>query len=152
GHSSNTASPDEIRDAGKVLQDAKANPKCLGFKGIAAVQDVKSGAADLAVVWNGVALREVSDQKDKFAYIIPKEGSIIWVDTLVIPAHARKADMAHRFINSLLDPAIAGRLSTFTRYAPPTGPGKSKAPPDDQANPVIYPAAEIMPRLEAHKD
>lgn len=153
GHSSNSTSPDEIREAGRILQEAKANPKCLGFKGgIGAVQDVKAGSADIAVVWNGYALREVSEEKDRFAYIIPKEGSVMWMDTMVIPRRAPNRDLAHQFINFILDAQIGGRLSTFTRYATPNDAAKAHVPVADQNNPVIYPTADVLTRLESHRD
>jgi spermidine/putrescine transport system substrate-binding protein len=74
------------------------------------------------------------------------------MDTMVIPPKAPNPDLAHKFINFILDPQIGGRLSAFTRYATPNAAAKAHVPPDDVANIVIYPSAEMMPRLESHKD
>ncbi|NUQ12627.1 MAG: spermidine/putrescine ABC transporter substrate-binding protein [Gemmatimonadaceae bacterium] len=152
GRSSNSTSPEDLREAGRILQEAKGNPKCLGFKGMAGVQDVKSGTADIAVMWNGFALKEVSEQKDRYAYVLPKEGSIIWVDTFVIPAKAPKPELAYKFLNFLLEPQIGARLSAFVKYASPNAASKPHIVPEDLANPVIYPPEDAMSRLEGHRD
>jgi spermidine/putrescine transport system substrate-binding protein len=150
--SSNSTAKDDIAAAQKILQEVKAHPKCLGFKGIASVQDVKSGAADIAVMWNGYAMREIETDKDRFAYVLPKEGSIIWVDTFVIPPKAPREELAYKFINFLLEPQIGARLATFVKYATPNAAAKAFIPPADLNNTVIYPPEEAMSRLEAHRD
>ncbi|EYF05924.1 polyamine ABC transporter substrate-binding protein [Chondromyces apiculatus] len=153
GHSTNSTNADEIREAGKILQDAKSHPKCLGFKsGVGAVQDVKSGSADIAVVWNGDALKEVNEDKERLAYINPNEGGVMWVDTMVISRRAPNAEGAHKFINFILEPEIGARLSTFTQYATPNVAARTKVAPEDQQNPAIYPPESLMPRLESHRD
>jgi spermidine/putrescine transport system substrate-binding protein len=153
GHSSNSTVPDEIREAGRILQDAKASSKCLGFKGgVGAVQDVKAGSADMAVVWNGYAVKEVAEDKERFAYMIPKEGSVMWVDAMMITRRAPSPELAHKFVDFILDPEIGGRLSAFTRYATPNAAAKSHVSAEDQANLVIYPNDETMGRLEYHRD
>lgn len=153
GHSGSTTNADEVREAGKVLQEVKSHPRCLGFKGgVGAVQDVKSGSADLAVVWNGDALKEVNEDKERLAYVIPREGSVMWVDAMMITRRAPNPEGAHRFINFILDPEIGARLSAFTQYATPNAAAKARIPKEVQENPVMYPPADMMSRLEYHRD
>jgi spermidine/putrescine transport system substrate-binding protein len=152
GRSSNSTDPKDIREASRILKEAKASSKCLGFKGIGAAQDVVAGSADIAVMWNGYALKGVSEQKDRISYILPKEGSIIWVDTLVIPLKAPKPDLAHKFLDFLMEPDMAARVSAFVRYATPNAAAKAYIPPDDLNNQVIYPSEDMLSRLEAHRD
>jgi spermidine/putrescine transport system substrate-binding protein len=152
GKSSNSTDPNDIREASRILKEAKATPKCLGFKGIGSVQDLLAGSADMIVMWNGYALKAVSEQKDRFAYILPKEGSIIWVDTLVIPQKAPKPELAHKFLNFLMEPEIGARVSAFVRYATPNAASKAFIAPEDLKNPVIYPSEDTLSRLEAHRD
>ena len=68
-----------------------------------------SGEVDIAMEWNGEIL-QVMDEGDDLSYVVPKEGSIIWPDTLAIPEDAQHPENAHKFVNYLLD-AEAGANS-----------------------------------------
>lgn len=154
GHSGSSTNGDEVREAGKILLEAKSHAKCLGFKGgVGAVQDVKSGSADIAVVWNGDALKEVDvDKEGRLAYVTPKEGSIAWIDTMMITRRAPNPDGGHKFINFILDPEVGVRLSAYTRLATPNAAARARVPKEDLENPAIYPPQDLMSRLEAHRD
>ncbi|AKT37057.1 polyamine ABC transporter substrate-binding protein [Chondromyces crocatus] len=153
GYSTNTTNPAEVREAGKVLQEAKANSKCLGFKGgVGAVQDVKSGSADIAVVWNGDALKEVNEDKDRLAFVTPNEGGVMWIDAMMMTRRAPNAEGGYKFINFILEPEVGARLSAFTQYATPNAAAKAHVPQEDQQNPAMYPPAALLPRLEYHRD
>lgn len=154
GHSSNTAVPDEIRTARAALKEAKASSKCLGFKGgVGALEDVKSGSADLAVVWNGDAVKAIREDKEqKLAFTIPKEGSVIWVDVLVVPAKAPQAELAYKFINHLLTPETGAQVSMYTGYATPNAASQTKLPDEARNNTLVYPSQEVSLRLEHHRD
>lgn len=153
GFSSNTTVAEEIREAGKLLKETKANPKCLGFRaGVGATQDVKGGSVDMAVVWNGDASKVVAEDKDRLGLIIPKEGSVIWVDVMAVTAKAPHADLAHKFIDFILQPEVGAQLSLFTKYASPNKASQAKLPAEERENPLIYPKGEISTRLEYHRD
>ena len=42
--------------------------------------------------------------KQDIAYVIPKEGSLLWIDMLAIPARCAEIDNAYRFLDYLLEP------------------------------------------------
>ena len=50
-------------------------------------------------------------------YVIPREGTIVWFDLLVIPADAPHPGNAHLFLNYLLRPEVIAAISNETRYA-----------------------------------
>lgn len=47
----------------------------------------------------------------RIAYTTPREGAQLWIDLLVIPVDAPRADAAHRFIDYLLEPRVAARVA-----------------------------------------
>ena len=82
-------------------------------------------------------------------YALPKEGSSLTVDSLVIPKDAPHGERALAFINFLLRPEIAARNTNATKFAngvPASQPWIAK---DIIGNPAIYPDAETMSRLFA---
>ena len=52
----------------------------------------------IAVVWSGVAAPLVQEG-DTYDYVVPKEGSNVWFDNMVIPKTAQNKEGAYQFIN-----------------------------------------------------
>jgi putrescine transport system substrate-binding protein len=81
-------------------------------------------------------------------YHIPKEGSLLWVDSLAIPKDAKHVDNALKFIDNLLDPKVAADGVNFVTY-----PSSVKlelmttVEKDIIDNPGIYPPAELQKKL-----
>lgn len=49
-------------------------------------------------------------------FVVPEEGSTLFIDNLVIPSSARRADLAHQFIDYLMQPQVAAQISSETLY------------------------------------
>jgi spermidine/putrescine transport system substrate-binding protein len=151
GYNASTRKPDEIKAAGALLAKAKASPKCLGFDGgVGGMNKVLAGEAVAAVVYNGDAVRNIMD--DKFAYTVPKEGGILWVDNLLICAKAPNAKGGHAFINHLLDAKVGAQLSNFNRYATPNQASLPLITDADRTNPAIYPDEAQMKTCQFQED
>jgi spermidine/putrescine transport system substrate-binding protein len=50
-------------------------------------------------------------------YIMPADGSILTVDTLAVPSSSSHQELAMKFINYLLQPDIARRVTEYSLYA-----------------------------------
>jgi putrescine transport system substrate-binding protein len=87
--------------------------------------------------------------KVNIGYAVPREGALVWIDTLAIPATAPDLDNAYRLIDFLLDPQIAAQSSRATGYATANRAARpllDSAIAQDQG---LYPSAEVMGRLYA---
>ncbi|MCC7373618.1 MAG: extracellular solute-binding protein, partial [Verrucomicrobiales bacterium] len=104
-------------------------------------------SAALAVVYSGEAARGMAEDAE-LRYVLPSEGSQIWVDTLAIPARAPHRELAETFINYLLDAKVGARISNFTQFATPNRAAREFVRPEDLRNPAIYPSEEMMKKLE----
>ena len=60
----------------------------------------------------GVVLRPLVQNSDKYNYVIPKEGSNLWFDNMVIPKTAQNKEGAYKFMNFLLDAKITNRTQS----------------------------------------
>ncbi len=85
-------------------------------------------------------------------YAIPKEGAVIWTDNLAVPKTAPQKYTAEFFINYLLRPEVAARISNFTWYASPYEGASPFLNPEITGEPAIYPPEEVMARLEPIRD
>jgi spermidine/putrescine transport system substrate-binding protein len=150
GHSVNSTDPKELTRARDLIIAAKK--RSSGFDGsVGAKNKVLARTARAAITYSGEGVRGMKDDKET-VYFIPREGGIIWVDSLAVLAKAPHRDLAEQFINFILDPKIGARLSNFNQYASPNQAAKEFIRPEDLKHPSIYPTPDIMSRLEFLED
>lgn len=146
GHSVNTTQPAHLKEAREVLFGAKS--RCLAFDGsVGGKNKVLGKQARLAIVYSGEAIRGMSEDPET-AYVIPREGSQIWVDNLVILAGSPRRALAEQFVNYCLDPQVGARISNFTRFATPNQAARAFIRAEDLRNPTIYPPDDLWASLE----
>ena len=87
------ASLDKVRD-----QLVATKKDLLAYDDTTFYSKLVSGEATLVHAWDGWCNYGTAEN-DKIKYMIPKEGSDLWVDTLVIPKAAKNLDAAHKFID-----------------------------------------------------
>lgn len=116
GYSMNTTNESEINEAKELLISQK--PLVLGYV-VDEVQDkMINEEAALAVVWSGEAIIAKQENED-LEYVIPKEGSNIWVDAMVIPKKSSNKSEAELFINFMLRTDIALLNANWVGYNTP---------------------------------
>jgi hypothetical protein len=124
-HSRSTTSPAEIEEAVQSL--IKVKPRIKTF-----APRYRPGSADLAEVdvcleYNGDILQVMQEDKD-LAYVVPAEGSQLWVDSMCIPKGGPNPENARTFINFILDGEVHGAIAAFPRYPCPTRRRSSSYP------------------------
>ena len=82
---------------------------------------------NIAVVWSGVAAPLVQGS-NKYNYVIPKEGSNLWFDNMVIPKTAQNKEGAYKFMNFLLDEKNNKQNTEWVGYATPNKAARDKLP------------------------
>jgi spermidine/putrescine-binding protein len=110
-----------------------------------------SGEVALAHGWSGTVIR-ASAEKPSVKYVVPKEGGTIWQDNLCILKSSKHKAEAMQFINFLLEPQVAARISAKVKYASANEAARIFVPKEIAQNPVIYPPQETLARLEWIKD
>ena len=80
-------------------------------------------------------------------YVIPQEGSVLWIDTMAIPRDAPNPFLAHLFIDYCLRPPIAALLTQRLRTANAVPNSRAYLPKDVLDDPGIYPPQNVFERL-----
>jgi putrescine transport system substrate-binding protein len=80
-------------------------------------------------------------------YSLPKEGSVISIETMVIPKTAKNIDNAYKFIDFLLRPEIISRISLITGYQSPNKESYKLLPKDIIEDKNLYPDDETLNKL-----
>lgn len=143
--------PDDWKAAAKLLLDTKHRDTFSGFTdGTPALQQIQRGVVRAAVSYNGDYLQQKQENPDAYehiAFMIPDEGTEMWVDTMMIPAEAPHPNLAHEFINFILDAKIGAQLSNYIYYA---SPNKAAQPDLDEVltQPPVLPSEADRGHLE----
>ena len=110
-----------------------------------------NGEVSIGMIWNGEAFVAIQENP-KLVFVWPREGGIFWTDCLVIPKNAPNPENAHRFIDFLLRPDIAEKITTEIGYATPNKTALAQLPQELKSNPVAYPPEAGLRRSEFQSD
>ena len=149
------ASPD-LRDGAAVKRAAElvagVRRYVRKFHSSEYINGLANGDICLAIGWAGDSFqarnraREAGANVD-IAYVIPREGTLMSMDTLAIPKDAQHVAEAHKFIDFLLRPEIAARNTIVTNFANPVTASRERLPQAILDNKSIYPDAAMMQKL-----
>jgi spermidine/putrescine transport system substrate-binding protein len=100
GFSVNEVDPAKMEQVKNTLIEAKKT--LLAYDDTTFYAKLVSGEALMVQAWDGWCNYGITDNKD-IKYVIPKEGSDLWVDTMVVLKASENKDAAFQFINFMLD-------------------------------------------------
>ncbi|MEM7075573.1 MAG: spermidine/putrescine ABC transporter substrate-binding protein [Pseudomonadota bacterium] len=99
GKSLNDTSDETLAEARDMLIAAKQN--LLSYDDTTFYQKLVSGEATLVQAWDGWCNYGIAENAD-IKYVIPEEGTDLWVDTIVVTSASENADAAHAFVDYVL--------------------------------------------------
>ncbi len=148
--------PDDSRDP-KALREAEdlllgVRPYIKKFTSTTLLNDLPNGDLCMSQSWAGdyatAKMRsEEAGKEINLKYFVPSEGSLLWLDIMVIPNDARNIKNAYLLIDYLTRPEVSADFVNLTHYASPL-PSADKFLKDGvREDPAIYPTPEIMNRL-----
>ena len=106
-----------------------------------------AGDAWVGIAYNGDALVKLDDNTD---FVLPAEGTIVWVDAMTVPAGTKHRESAFAFINFILDAEVGAALSNYLAYATPNQASLPLVDQEMRDDPRIYPSeAELASQRHA---
>lgn len=149
GYSLNTTDPQQLEEAKQLLLRQKAWVATYDSEQFEDL--VSSGDTVLAQGWSGEFFM-VAVEDERILYTIPREGAAIWADNLCIPKTSTNQYTAEVFLNYLLRPEVAAKVSNFTWFASPVQAAEPYINPEILEEPAIYPPDDVMLKLEWIQD
>ena len=147
--SMNTLDESELEIAKNALIDQK--PLVQAYV-IDQVRDkMIGGEAAIGVIYSGEAIYTQRENAD-LEYVIPKEGTNVWIDSWVIPKNAPNKDNAEAFINFMCREDIALMNFEYITYSTPNTAAQALIEDEDIRNSKIaFPDLDQYENLETFK-
>jgi spermidine/putrescine transport system substrate-binding protein len=153
-HSINTSNNDELKAAFELLVSQSEAVLTYEYAITALRSQRHLDRADMALAYSGdqQVLNQVEGvQGEPWRYVVPEEGTLLWVDCLSVPSIARNKPLAYRFLNFLNRPDIAALNAAELGVATPNAAAQALLPEEIRADLTIYPADDVLARSQVYE-
>ncbi|WP_321936291.1 spermidine/putrescine ABC transporter substrate-binding protein [Paraburkholderia sp. J8-2] len=134
----NSTNPAEVAKATTSLIAQK--PILGGYNSTNYADLLSSGEACIAQAYSNDVERVV-EENPKVKFILPDEGGTRWVDDFAIPVGAPNKTLAYQFLNFVLRPDVAARITELTKTASTVEKSQALLPASIASNSAIFPPA-----------
>ena len=151
GYSMNSTNPDEIT---KAKDDLIAQKPLVQAYVVDQVRDkMIGGEAAVGVIYSGEMLyiQNEANAADNLIYVIPEEGTDLFIDCWVIPKNAKHKENAEKWIDFLCRPEIAKKNFEYITYSTPNKGAFDLLDEDLQNNKAIFPDVDSLKNCEVLK-
>lgn len=154
GYSMNTVDPNELMEAKELLIEQK--PLVQAYVVDQVRDKMLSGEAAIGVIYSGELLylqeeAEALGLPYELKYVIPSEGTNIWIDSWVIPDHAQNKENAEKWIDFLCRPDIALRNFEYITYPTPNAGAFELLDEEIRNNKEVYPDTDKLENCEVYQ-
>ncbi|QCJ41337.1 ABC transporter substrate-binding protein [Bacillus sp. S3] len=149
GYSLNDTNKQHLIEAKEKLDTLTPNVKAIVGDEIKML--LANEEASVGLVWSGDA-SEIMSENEELDYVVPKEGSNLWFDNMVIPKTAKNVEAAHTFINFMLDPEVAAKNTDYVGYSTPNKQALKFMPKEVVKDERFYPSPELTEKLEVYEN
>jgi spermidine/putrescine transport system substrate-binding protein len=149
GYSTSTHDMRELAEARDLLID-------FGRDNAQIIQDsvgqdlLYEGDLDMVIEYSGDILQLNADcDCDDYVYVIPEDGANLWFDMMAIPIDSPRRELAHAFIDFILDVHISAGISNAVAYASPNQKALERQLIREElvTNRAIYPSLDMLDNM-----
>ncbi len=150
GYDINTVDEKEIKECAKMLIEQK--PLVQAYVVDQVRDKMIGGEAALGVIFSGEAIYTQRENED-LEYVIPKEGSNVWIDSWVIPKNAENVENAEKFLDFLCRGDIALKNFEYITYSTPNKAAKELIEDEDiRDSKIAFPTEEMLKNCDVYTD
>ncbi|MCX5495930.1 polyamine ABC transporter substrate-binding protein [Kaistia dalseonensis] len=140
----------DLEKAAALIESVR--PYIRKFHSSEFIEALANGDACIAFGFSGDILQardRAAEAKNgvEIAYSIPKEGALLWMDSMVVPKDAPNADAAFAFINYIQTPQVIAKATDYVNYPNGNLESQKYVNPDILKDTSIYPDPTTLSHL-----
>ncbi|HEY9761140.1 MAG TPA: extracellular solute-binding protein [Trichocoleus sp.] len=145
GHSYNSTDPKEIEAAYNKLRELK--PAVVAFQSFGWEDQLIAGDLVMSMSYSTLG-NALPKEHPNLQYMIPKSGSSVWTDTMVIPQGAPNLEAAYAWINFMLNPEDAAFAVDKLTFATPNKSAFDLLPNEIKESKTLFPPDDMLAKCE----
>lgn len=150
GHDPYSTDKSDLQEVQALLAKLQPNVRYVGTS--RHIDDLAKGEICLALTYNGdagMAAAQAAENNQPFevVYRIPREGTLIWFDTMAIPVDAPHPQAARSFIDFMLRPEVIAELTNTIYFANANQASDDLIDPAIKSDPDVYPPQAVRSKL-----
>ncbi|MBM3802595.1 MAG: extracellular solute-binding protein [Acidimicrobiia bacterium] len=149
GFSINSRNRAELEAAKTLLE--KQKPLLQAYNSSNFQELLVSGDAWLVQGWNGQIAKAIRDNP-AIGFLLPRQGTTVFIDSFCIPANAAHKALAHQFINYMLEPETAAAVVKATGYNVANRAARPYLSKALLNNPALFPDSGSLEKCEMLQD
>jgi spermidine/putrescine transport system substrate-binding protein len=155
GYSVNDRDPKHWQEAKNVI--LKAKPYWAAFKASGYIEQLAAGNIWMVHGYSNDIYQadlgaQEAKQKFRIKHAMPKEGAVLALDAMVVHKGAPRPDLAHRFIDFMLDGQNSADLTNMIGSGNPNSAAMQFIKPEIKAMSAIFPDQQTAQKLEMLTD
>ncbi|MBA4142710.1 MAG: spermidine/putrescine ABC transporter substrate-binding protein [Nitrosospira sp.] len=155
GYSINDADEDRWKEAVDLI--VRAKPYWAAFSNTSYIKELATGNLWVAHGYSNDMFQAALDARRTgrqftIGYSIPKEGAVLALDSLVLHQSGGRPDLAHQFINFMLDGRNSAELTNILGSGNPNMAAMQYIQPEIAYNEAVSPGPQLLGRLEMLQD
>jgi spermidine/putrescine transport system substrate-binding protein len=155
GYSANDTDEKHWKEAADLIK--KAKPYWAAFNASSYIKELTVGNIWLVHGYSNDIFQanldaQAAGRKFKVLQGVPKEGAVLAVDNMVIHKSAPRPDLAHKFINFMLEGKNSAELTNLIGSGNPNMDAAQYIKPELKALPAVFPPKELQAKLEQLQD
>ncbi|NTZ07918.1 polyamine ABC transporter substrate-binding protein [Burkholderia metallica] len=149
-----TTNPADYQAAYELMKTVR--PYITQFNSSSYINDLAGGDICLALGWSGDVnsariAAGAAKKPYRIKYVIPIEGSAMWLDMMAIPKDAPHPDAALKFIDFVLSENESANLTNDTSYPSAVPSSKRLVRAEVTSDPAVFPPADVIRKLSLSK-
>jgi spermidine/putrescine transport system substrate-binding protein len=155
GYSVNDTNEEHWNQAKELI--IRAKPYWAAFSNTSYIRELATGNLWVAHGYSNDMYQAELDAKKSgreftISYSTPKEGGVLSLDSMVLHQSGVRADLAHQFINFMLDGKNSAELTNLIGTGNPNMDAIKYIEPDIISNSAVFPDEKLFARLEMLQD
>jgi spermidine/putrescine transport system substrate-binding protein len=155
GYSANDVDPKHWDEVAALIK--KAKPYWAAFNASSYIKELTVGNIWLVHGYSNDIFQanldaQAAGRKFKVLQGMPKEGAVLAVDNMVIDKSAPRPDLAHKFMNFMLEGKNSAELTNLIGSGNPNMDAVKYIKPELLKNPAIFPDKAVRAKLEQLQD
>lgn len=148
GYSVNDTDQKHLNEAMKILK--AQTDDVLAYYVDETCDEMVAENAAIAVCYSGEAASAMTENEN-LGYIVPDEGSNIWIDAWFIPKTCQNKSGAEKFLDFLCEHESAQKNFEYVYYASPIKSVNENQSDDEKSNAAINPPADVVANCEVYR-